>query len=117
MIISIRDKSGKNRMSDHVVLWTEPMNMVTEAAAVVIDVVTVEPAKDGSIRIALVSNLLALHVILTSPSQGRFTENSFVLRKNEPKTVSFVPTANENSRLDPEVFQRALRVEHLLSYV
>jgi hypothetical protein len=104
-------------MCDHVVLWTEPMNLVTEAATVVIDIVTVEHAQDGSMRVALVSNLLALYVVLTSPFEGRFSENSFLLRKNERKTVSFVSDSNDNTRLDPEAFRRALRVEHLLSYV
>jgi hypothetical protein len=104
-------------MSDHVVPWTEPMNLVTDAAAVVIDIVTVEPAQDGSICVTMVSNLLALYVVLTSPSEGRFTENAFLLRMNVPKTVSFVPNANDNNRLDLEAFRRALRVEHLLSYI
>lgn len=117
LILSLNDQSGKNRMSDHVVLWTEPMNLVTDAAAVVIDIVTVEPAQDGSICVTMVSNLLALYVVLTSPSEGRLTEKAFLLRMNVPKTVSFVPNANDNNRLDCEAFRRALRVELLLSYI
>lgn len=97
-------------------LWTEPLNLVKGASKVVIDVVSVEVQEDGTVSVTLVSDLLALHVVLTSPLEGCFIENSFVLRKEKPKKVYFVPALQRYS-IDPEELRKTLRIEHLLSYV
>ena len=103
-------------MRDHVVLWTEPLNLVTDASSVAIDVLFVELERDGTVSVTLESDLLALHVVLTCRLEGHFSENSFVLRKNKPKTVFFVP-AFQHYSIDPVELRNSLRVEHLLSYV
>lgn len=117
LLISLQDSNGDFLMKDYTVLWTEPMNLVAEAAAVVIDVAFVAPCDDGSVSVTLVSDLLALHVVLTTTLEGNFNENSFVLRKDEPKMVYFFPPLNADSPIDPIKLQKTVRVEHLLSYV
>jgi hypothetical protein len=89
------------------------MNLIPEASAVWIDVQFVMPF-GKSLAVTLVSDILALHVVLTTRLPGRFTENSFALQKDRPKTVYFSPRGVFPSA---EELKRTLRVEHLLSYM
>lgn len=116
VVISIQDPSETYLMRDHVLLWTEPLNLVADARSVVIDVITIEVEKDGTVSVTLVSDQLALHVVLTCRLEGYFRENSFVLRKDNPKTVVFVP-ASPHYSIDPVELRKSLRVDHLLSYI
>lgn len=86
-------------------LWRVQLPPAAVAAAVG------APAADGSVPITLSASATALFVHLTTLAQGRFSDNSMLLRPGNT-TVSFLPWGP----LDVGLLESSLRVEHVKMY-
>jgi len=86
-------------------LWRVQLPPATVTAAVG------APAADGSVPITLAASATALFVHLTTLAQGRFSDNSLILRPGST-VVSFIPWAP----LDLALLTTSLRVEHVQMY-
>ena len=86
-------------------LWRVQLPPATVTAAVG------APAADGSVPITLAASATALFVHLTTLAQGRFSDNSLILRPGST-AVSFIPWAP----LDLALLTTSLRVEHVQMY-
>ena len=64
----------------------------------------------------VVSDRLALYVVLSTQATGRFDWNAFHVRPGEPRTVVF-HGMEKNDTIDVDLLEGSLRVEHLLKYV
>ena len=109
--------SGATLMQDSAFLWGLPkaiLNLVTTQVSVAIDSITVGPDKTSAV-VSISSDALALYVVLTTKAPGRFSENSFVLRPNEPKEITFMSLIKD-SKIDIDLLKDSLRVEHLGQY-
>ena len=65
---------------------------------------------DGTIDIAVSSDVVALWVTLTTLAQGRFSDNVFFLPATT-KTVQFVPFSSSTAADDHRVLEASLRIE------
>ena len=118
ILIKVDDAdSGASLMKDSAFLWDFPRaipNLLTTTVSINIDSIKVGLDKTMAI-VSLSSDALALYVVLTTKAPGRFSENAFVLRPNEPKEINFVPLVKDNT-IDMDLLKDSLRVEHLGKY-
>ncbi|GKY98403.1 hypothetical protein MPSEU_000797800 [Mayamaea pseudoterrestris] len=68
--------------------------------------------QSGFVRIDLISDTLALYIVLSTAAQGRFSDNAFHLRPNVAMTVYFEKLFSDGS-VDFALFYKTLHLEHL----
>ena len=107
LTIEVRNANGGAIVSSNVATLALPQDLVLPRANVTATVDSATPESDGSFRIRIDADAVAMYVVLTTRAHGRFSENAFLL--NGPKTISFLPFVDD--QLD--VLKSSLRVESL----
>jgi hypothetical protein len=72
-------------MYENVFLWEMPGDMTGLAKPVSIKVHSLQAVDDGTAKMVLKSDQLALFVVLTARAQGRFSNNAFLLLPGQLK--------------------------------
>ncbi|CAB9515754.1 Beta-mannosidase A [Seminavis robusta] len=119
MLISVTDsESGGTLAEESIFLW-KPLPKTTPNLSlfVHVQVKSIEVGPDKSAALVTVeSDGLALYVVLTTGAPGRFLENAFALRPNQPKQVTFVSLA-KGAAVDVSMLKDTVRIEHLGMYL
>lgn len=89
VLINVYDKISARLILETTFLTNHPKDIPGLITPVTIIVESIEILEDSVVEIRLLSERLALFVVLTTRAQGRFEENSFVLRPMESK-VSYL---------------------------
>jgi len=119
IILSVHDAKENSIawMEESVYLSTEPLHMAN-LRSIPVHIAHAIDSIAGNATAATVSissDVLALYVVLTTKASGRFSDNAFVLRPGQRKTVTFT-TVEAGDVLDLELLSGSLRVEHLGYY-
>lgn len=115
--------SGEHQSAcDNIIALTTPGNMVLPQATVTLKTATVAN-EDGSIDVTVRSNNFSLYVTLTTLANGRFSENAFMLTRNDQlssaavgfqRVITFIPF---NGSVDISLLATSIRVEHVAAYM
>ena len=85
------DDSGMTLMKESTSLLVMPKNLRGLSQPVSIQILSVEKSDDvGSATVSLVSDRMAVYIVLTTRAQGRFLDNVFALRANQEKVYIFI---------------------------
>ena len=145
LLVGVSSDTGAKLAGESIFLWNMPKaipGLWDHPASITVQ--SIRADTNGTAIITLLSDRLALYVILSTEAQGRFTENAFALRPTQPKVCSFVLCKSEliavyssyahhirlrppkyvtfqsllpGGAIDVYLLEQSLRVEHLGSGV
>lgn len=109
--LEVLGQDGTTVIVDNFELLTAPYLLDFPPSPKVTAAVATTPNGDGSLDITLTTDAVALFVVLTTVSEGRFSDNAFILTPPST-TIQFIPWKPLNATL----LANTLRVEHVAKW-
>ena len=107
--VNIEAKDSSYTFED-IVLLTTPKNYNLKKNKLTVEV-------QGDKILVSTAEASALYVTLTTLAKGRFSENVFFLRKDEVRSIIFLPINPGEESVDISLLEASLRIEDLAVYL